>query len=234
MAVSFNPPATGPRPTGRPVVMESDHAILVSAGPEDVPLLRRWMADPLVAGPMGRLPEDHPPERIAAYVARFDRLLDHLLVIRDKASNAPLGFAVIAIDGRNRIATITISIGERRRGSDTQLALSAAARAICAWVFETVGLRKLVVQVAQTNARTAAWVGERMTLEAELRDELLMQDGTTRTLYRYGMLRPEWDALKAWFQERDRAGIAPTLRRHRPERAGTFEGARPPWDATRS
>lgn len=228
MAVAFNPPVTGPKRTGRPIRMEHGRVVLHSAGPEDAVLLRRWMADPMVAQPMGRRPETHSEERLRDYVSRFDRLLDHLLVIRDAETAAPLGFATISINGPTRVATIAISIGERTRARDTQIVLSGAARAICTWVFETVGLRKLVVHVAKTNERTAGWVSERMTLEGELRDEIVLPDGTARTLLRYGMLRPEWDELKTWFEARDRVGILPVRRRDRSSARPAFKGARPP------
>lgn len=217
-------PVDAPAPSrrGRPILLTAGDWKLDSAdNPDQVPAIRRWMQDRLFAGSLGRTATDPGDAMAANFVMRFDRLAHHLFMIR-RADGAPDGVAMVHIDVSNRLCWLEIAIGERK-GGDTQTALTEVAFALATWVFETLGLDKINVQVAEDNGRTASWAARRMTLEARLRDEVRLPDGRRRTILRYGLLRSEWEAVKRRRSDR----IANGGRAEEPRRSFEERRARP-------
>jgi RimJ/RimL family protein N-acetyltransferase len=215
---------------GRPILLEAGDWILDSGDDEaTVPSFRRWMQDPVFARPLGRAAGDPGDEAIRAYVRRFDRLTAHLFFVRRRHDRRPVGICQVHIDPRNRLAWMDVVIGERGR-EDTQHVLTEAGFAAMRWAFDEIGLDKVNVQVAESNERTGAWLARRMTLEARLRDEVVLPDGSRGTLLRYGILRTEWEALKAWRSRRIEQGGSPVVRRRHFENSSPDH--RPPADGS--
>ena len=71
------------------------------------------------------------------------------------------------------------------------------ARAICRWCFTEKDMHKVVTQVAETNARTAAFAAQAMRLETTLREEIRLADGNRATLLRFGVPKKDWAARLA-------------------------------------
>lgn len=209
----FGGTAPAPAQRGRPILIDAGDWTLDSNDDEAVvPVFRRWMQDPVFARPLGRAAGDPGDDVIRSFILRFDRLTAHLFFIRRKSDGVPVGMCQVHISPANQLAWLDLVIGERGR-QDTQIALTAAAFAIGGWIFETIGLHKINVQVSERNQRTDAWIAKRMTLEARLREEIALPDGTRDTLLRYGLLKSEWEALKEWRRRRDERGESPTVPR---------------------
>ena len=205
--------AARPVQVGRPVRLEAGAFHLASATVNDAAAIARWMDDPVLCKALGRQPRDIGVDAARAYVERFDRLLAHLLLVRRNSDDVAVGMMIVHIDGANRLAWMDAGIGERGR-DDSQIALGMAAQATLAWIFDGIGLHKACAHVAEDNARTVEWMNRRFTLEATLREEVLLADGSRRTILRYGMLRSEWEASSQRIGDEAAATVA---KRPRPQ-----------------
>jgi RimJ/RimL family protein N-acetyltransferase len=169
----------------------------------DAPLLVPWMNNPEVTRTLARIRPLNLQleEEYIDHVSRSERDLGLLLVVR--AADRPVGAAGLhQIDARNRHAGFGIALGEPQECGKGYG--SEATRLMLGYAFETLNLNRVWLQVYEYNAR-----GLRAYEKVGFRKEgVLRQDNYREGRYWdtvvMGMLRQEWEVMRAAARERER------------------------------
>lgn len=165
---------------------------------DDVATVSNWMASPRIAYVLGRsvAPPNH--QRTLGYFQTFDRISSHLLIVRRREDGRAEGLVAIRMDGRHLVADVDVIVGSATtRLRDGQTLLQVAGDAVAAWVFDVVGMRKIMARVLRRNRRTVAWAERHLILEGTLRDHARLPDGSRETVLQFGLLAEEWRSRKA-------------------------------------
>lgn len=160
---------------------------------DDVAGVAAWLSDRRIAYVLGRAPASFDMQGAAEYMQGFDRIANHLFIIRSRQDGQAKGMAAVRMDGRHLLADFDVIVGvATTRTHDGQRMLAAVGEALAAWVFAKVGIEKLVVRVLRRNRRTAAWANRNLVLEATLRGHVRLPDGSRHDVLQYGLLKSEW------------------------------------------
>lgn len=160
---------------------------------DDVASVAAWLSDRRIAYVLGRVPATLDMRGAAEYMQGFDRIANHLFIIRSRHDGQAKGMAAVRMDGRHLLADFDVIVGAATtRTHDGQKMLAAVGEALAAWVFGKVGIEKLVVRVLRRNRRTAAWADRNLVLEATLRGHVRLPDGSRHDVLQYGLLKSEW------------------------------------------
>ena len=184
---------------GTPVELPAGRFLLRSMRREDV--TQRyvdWLRDPTVMGGMNTPLADITLDVAGQRVARryddatrfewgiFDRQRDGLLI----------GFVDLTYKANNRVVAMTTIIGDRDYwGKNILLALADTAME---FIFETLGAEKITGEAMARNHPTV-FINKAMglTVEAVLRGEWRMADGSRADVLVFGMLREDWRAARS-------------------------------------
>jgi RimJ/RimL family protein N-acetyltransferase len=163
----------------------------------DVPTLARWYAD----GEFLRLLDSEPAHprneaQMAEYVRNHQTKPDcFYFAIRRNDDDTLVGF--VEIDGvlwSQRVTYFSIAIGdpaERNRGYGSE-----ALELMLGFAFHKLNLHRVALTVFSYNTQAIrAYEKAGFTLEGRHR-EFLERDGVRYDMLQYGLLRPEWEALR--------------------------------------
>jgi RimJ/RimL family protein N-acetyltransferase len=178
-----------------PGTIRTGRLTLRPLGEEDLPAIRRWLADARVASGLAQPARDVGDRGARAFLAGFDNRDSFALAIVRNEDDAALGFYTLKADWRHLTLAITLVVGEA--AALEQAVGSETARAIVDWAFSAGGIEKVIALVAETNHIVAGWLGTRMQLEGRLRDEIAAPDGRRITLLRFGLLKSDWPRVRA-------------------------------------
>lgn len=182
------------RRRGPSLRIETDRFYLESLEPASAQQLSGWLGSTRVSEALAQAPATRSPEQLAAYIASFDRVNDHIFGIGVKATGDLVGIYTLKVDPVHLTGAITIVIGKE---SALQQAIAReTARALVDWAFDHRGVEKIAARVADTNRITSGWLGSRMTLEGHLREHIRLPDGSRAGVLLYGLLKSEWPAVR--------------------------------------
>lgn len=137
----------------------------------------------------------HTKESCLQYLDSFRDSPNHFWSVKRVDSNQAIGTLTIYVDTENQIADIGILIGDLSiRGTGAGSEAWGLAIEFC---FTDLGLRKVTGGTVKPNlAMRRVFEKHRMLLEAELRQELVLQ-GQPTDVIRFGILREEWEAIRS-------------------------------------
>ena len=171
---------------------------------------RAWMADPVLAESLNRVPEEVGREQAAAIARRHDGRSAWLLFIRTAAEGVPVGYVSFSVDPTNGVATMEFVIGEAaHRGLSV---MDAVAAALGDWVFGVQRIRKVCFHVRADNRVTVRWLSSNAVLEGRLRGDMVLPDGRVVDRLIFGIMPSEW-ALIGRKAGTGRSAGAPSARR---------------------
>jgi len=171
---------------------------------EDLDTVIGWMDDPDFQRFLYGDPARSPKQIREQIVSMLGRTAGHTMpggvyLILDSKQHGPIGLISLQnISWRNRSCNIELYIGSRAARSRMTAAV-AIYRAL-EYCFDELNLHRVGAIIYSFN--TASWrIFEKAgaVRELTLRDHVV-RDGQTHDMYGYGLLRPEFEALRARYQ----------------------------------
>ena len=200
VAAPAAPAATPPTPTehwvrGVSFEVHLAHYTLRALEPADVNAdYVSWWNDADIQARLGATPRGWTIEDARRHVDRFDTDHNLHLGIFDRARGQLIGFYTINTKPQTGVASTNRVIGNKsywRRG---------LSRELSAWsipfIFTGMGMAKLSASVHGENA-SSIWLLEHLGFQREgvLRQELPGPGGSRLNVYKYGLLRDEWQQM---------------------------------------
>ncbi|MFM6959691.1 MAG: GNAT family N-acetyltransferase [Schleiferiaceae bacterium] len=212
-AVKTAPRASAP-PAQAPVVewlrgvsfkVDLPNFTLRSLGPDDVNAdYVSWWNDAEIQGRLGAFARGWGLADARRHVDRFDIDRDLHLGIFDRAEERLVGFYTIFTNKRTGVATTNRVIGDKsywRKGISKELSVWSIP-----FIFQAMGMEKISASIHGEN-HSSMWLVEYFGFQREgvLRSELPAHDGGRLDVYKYGLLRSDWermvhDAVAPWGQ----------------------------------
>ena len=189
---------------GEPLQLETERFRLRSLTPADATITYvRWWNDAEVQEGLNFGPRGWDKERAIQHISQFNNDTSFHLGIFCKDTGRIIGFFAAFPQPRSKVAKTNIVIGEKDYWGKN-VVQEVRARML-AFLFETLGMEKVKCEIQGRNYPSIFnYKAMGFTCEGVLRNDIPRFDGKGRTdVFIFGLLRDEWEAMKAGTQTND-------------------------------
>jgi len=182
---------------GTPLRVETARFRLRSLTPADATeTYVKWWNDPEIQDGLNSAPHGWGRQRARRHIAQFDNKQKFHLGIFCKESLEMIGFFAIFITPHTKVAKTNIVIGEKQYWGK-RLVLEVR-HAMLSLLFDSWGIEKVKGEIMGRNLPSIFnYKALGFTCEGILRNEVPHYKGGRADTYIFGLLREEWEAMKA-------------------------------------